>query len=93
MEEQENRAQKPQNADLGGVKSLDGVEISAVQIDTLTMVLAQCTPRRLEEIGQKELIHRIVENFIIVNTKKDIDAFITHHVCMKLANLFTGLHH
>lgn len=57
------------------------------------MVLAQCTPRRLEEIGQKELINRIVENFIIVNTKKDIDDFIKLHVCMGLAKLFAGLHH
>lgn len=60
------------------IKTFDNEVLGEGSFDALIQAIFRKKPSTLKKIGELELAERIVENFIMSNTKKDIDAFMRY---------------
>ena len=70
--------------------TMDGKTMSEDGWMSVFMVLAGMTENTLREIGGEraiEVFSELTDNFILSNTKKNIDTFLTHTILVKIAEL------
>lgn len=70
--------------------TMDGKTVPEDGWMSVFMVLAGMTENTLREFGGEkaiEVFSELADNFILSNTKKNIDLFLTHTVLVKIAEL------
>lgn len=66
------------------VKTRDGVLVDKTQIETLAMILANCSESRMETLGIKEKFMDYAARFAATLTKEELGDFVSHHVAIEL---------
>ena len=72
------------------VKTLDGVLVEQVRVETVAMCLAGCSERRMEILGIKEKFLDYAERFIMFVTDDELKDFVAHHVAIEMFNLIAN---
>lgn len=70
------------------VKTKDGVIIEETRIETVAMILANCSESRMEDLDVKEKFMDYARRFGSTLTEEELSDFVAHHVVIMLINRY-----
>ena len=70
------------------VKTKDGVIVEETWIETVAMILANCSESRMEDLDVKEKFMDYARRFIATLTEEELSDFVAHHVVIMLINRY-----
>lgn len=68
-------------------KTKDGVFVEKERIETVAMILANCSDDMMETLGVKERFMDYAERFISTLTNDELNDFVSHNLVVKIMHM------
>lgn len=68
-------------------KTKDGVFVEKERIETVAMILANCSDDMMETLGVKERFMDYAERFIATLTNDELNDFLSHNLVVKIMHM------
>lgn len=72
-------------------KTFDGETIPVEMVDSVAMILSNCTEKRMETLGIREKFQTFAERFISVMTLSELEEFVSHNVTLHVMNILSKI--